>query len=338
MLHRALLIAFAAAIAGSAVAAPTSRPATQPVPQLQVLPQPYDQASFTRDGVEIARYHFGQALHRPFVYPLIGPAGRSLVRMGHPRDPISHSHHNSIWISHHDVNGVSFWSDSRKGVIIHQRIEAYEDEGAAGDYGTATAAIRSLNHWVSTVGPDGKPLNTVLLVERRQTRIDLLPDNELMLTIDLQFETPPKSNGPVTFGKTAFGPIGVRMAKTVGTHDGGGVIRNSEGAVSEKEVFWKTARWVDYSGPITNHAIEGITLMDHPSNPSHPTGFHVRGDGWMGASLTLNEAKTVEPGKPLKVRYGLYVHNGKPEVKEIDAVWEKFAKIAPPADLTPKKK
>lgn len=176
------------------------------------------------------------------------------------------------------------------------------------------------------------------MVERRQTRIDLLPDNELLLTIDLQFETPPKSTAPVTFGKTPFGPIGVRMAKTIGTHDGGGVIRNSEGAVGEKEIFWKSAKWVDYSGPITNQAIEGITLMDHPLNPGFPTGFHVRGDGWMGASLTLNEAKTIEPGKPLKIRYGLYVHNGKPEVKDLAATWDKFAKAAPPGDLTPKKK
>lgn len=334
MLFRRLLAAVctAAVLTTPALAAPTSRPTTQPVPQLQLLPQPYDQASFTRDGREIARYHFGSALHRPFLYPLNGPSGRSLVRMGHPRDPVSHSHHNAIWVSHHDVNGVSFWSDARKGVIAHQRVEAYEDEGNTGDFGTPTAAIRSLNHWVSTAD------NKILLVERRQTRIDLLPDNELILTLDLHFETPPKATDTVTFGKTPFGPIGVRMAKTMGTHDGGGVIRNSEGAVNEKDVFWKTARWVDYSGPITNQALEGVTLMDHPSNPGHPNGFHVRGDGWMGASLTLNEPRIVEPGKPLKLRYGLYVHNGQPELTVIQGVWEKFAKTKPPADLGPAKK
>jgi hypothetical protein len=120
-------------------------------------------------------------------------------------------------------------------------------------------------------------------------------------------------------------------------HDGGGVIRNSEGASGEKEIFWKTAKWCDYSGPITNQAIEGISLMDHPSNPNHPTGFHVRSDGWMGTSLTLNDPRIVEPGKPLKLRYGLYVHNGQPSVAELNKAWEIFAKTTPP-DLTPKKK
>ena len=39
----------------------------------------------------------------------------SLTRMGHPHDPQSHSHHNSVWISHNSVNGISFWEDRGKG-------------------------------------------------------------------------------------------------------------------------------------------------------------------------------------------------------------------------------
>src|SRR5437762_298693 len=78
-----------------------------PVPSMQVVPQPYDQASFQRDGNDLTRYHFGPTLRRPFLFPIMGASGRSLTRMGHPHDPIGHSHHNSFWISHHDVDGVS---------------------------------------------------------------------------------------------------------------------------------------------------------------------------------------------------------------------------------------
>ncbi|MHC4329832.1 MAG: DUF6807 family protein [Planctomycetota bacterium] len=56
----------------------------KPVPRMQVVPMPYDQASFQRDGVELTRYHFGPGLHRPFLFPVSGPSGRSLTRMGHP--------------------------------------------------------------------------------------------------------------------------------------------------------------------------------------------------------------------------------------------------------------
>ena len=102
------------------------RAEAKPVPRIQAVPQSYEQISFQREGVEIARYHFGPALRRPFVFPLIGPAGLSLTRMGHPHDPESHSHHNSVWVSHNSVNGVSFWDDRAKGKIVHQRIEALD--------------------------------------------------------------------------------------------------------------------------------------------------------------------------------------------------------------------
>ena len=32
--------------------------------------------------------------------------------MGHPHDPVGHSHHNSVWIAHESVNGESFWVHS----------------------------------------------------------------------------------------------------------------------------------------------------------------------------------------------------------------------------------
>ena len=309
--------------AAGATPAPATRPDPKPVPPVQAVPQPYEQVSFQHEGAEVARYHYGPGLRRPFVFPVIGPSGLSLTRMGHPRDPEGHSHHNSVWVAHHDVNGVSFWDDRAKGRIVHRRVENFEDIADQ-----ASAWVTALNHWVHE--PDGR----VLLVERRRTTVQDLSGGERLLLIDLQLEAP--RDYPVTLGKTPFGLIGVRVAKTIGTNDGGGTIRNSEGAVDEKEVFWKKARWVDYSGPVTPKAVEGLTLMDHPANPNHPTVFHVRGDGWMGASLTHEGPRVIEPGTPLRLRYGLYVHEGMPEPKEIERRWEAFSKTGPP-DLTPKR-
>jgi hypothetical protein len=144
------------------------------------------------------------------------------------------------------------------------------------------------------------------------------------LILDLNLAAPRQ---PVRLGKTPFGLMGVRMAKTIGVHDGGGRIRNSEGAVNEKEVFWKPARWVDYSGPITPQTSEGITLMDHPANPNHPTVFHVRNDGWMGASLTFAGPRQIETDQPLRLRYGFYIHAGIPDRKQIEAIWEQFSEL-----------
>ncbi len=293
---------------------PAQESSPKPVPLMQAIPLPNQEISFQRDGRELARYYFGPDLNRPFVFPVIGPSGRSLTRMGHPHDPESHSHHNSVWISHNDVNGVSFWDDRAKGRIVHKRIERFED-------GPDAASVLTVNAWVALT-------NKVLLTERRLTTVQPLPKDEWLLIIDLELAA---EGQEVVLGKTPFGLIGVRMAKTIGVNDGGGTIRNSEGGVNETNVFWKPAKWVDYSGPITAKAVEGITLMDHPANPNHPAIFHVRNDGWMGAALTHSGPRTIPPGQPLKLRYGLYVHSGMPSPKVIERQWESFARTKPPA-------
>lgn len=306
-------------LCGTGWAAEIPLPSAKPVPSAQAVPLPHQQVSLQRDGQELARLHFDPSDLRPYVFPLNGPAGRSLTRMGHPHDPVSHSHHNSVWLSHHDVNGVSFWDDRGKGRIVVQRVETLED-------GNNEAAVVTVAQWRSETGP--------LLNERRRTAIRLLPRDEWLLLIDVQLSAVTTN---VTLGKTPFGLIGVRMAKTIGVNDGGGTIRNSEGAVDEKEVFWKPARWIDYSGPITPQAREGVTLMDHPSNPNHPSAFHVRNDGWMGASLTFDGPRVIEPGKPLHLRYGLYVHAGVPDSPSIEQQWKFFAALPLP-EIEPKAK
>ena len=299
----------------------TASSAPKPVPYMQVIPLPYHQASFQRDGVEIARYHFGPSLNRPFIFPVIGPSGRSLTRMGHPHDPESHSHHNSVWISHNDVGGISFWSDGGSGKIRHKRIVKFED-------GNQSSSIITENQWVSNTGK-------VLLLETRRLTALPLDDSEWLMIINMEFKA---EDAPVVLGKTPFGMIGVRMAKTIGVNDGGGTIRNSEGAVNEKTVFWKRAGWVDYSGPITNEKLEGITLFDHPDNPNFPSYFHVRNDGWMGASLTHNGPRTIHPDKPLHLCYGLYIHSDMKAKEVIEAKWKQFTKIRSTKLENPSKK
>jgi len=315
-LRRVLVCLFVAVLSGSSARGQEALGLLKPVPRLAVVPMPYQQASFQRDGVEITRYHFGGDLNRPYLFPVIGPSGRPLTRMGHPRDPESHSHHNSVWISHTDVNGVDFWGDGGKGKIRHKRIIKYEDGGES-------SAIVTENEWVTAEG--GR-----LLDETRQVTVLLLEGKEWLMVIDMELKAVDK---PVTLGKTPFGMIGVRMAKTIGVNDGGGRIRNSEGGVNEKEIFWKQARWVDYSGAVTDSAIEGVTLFDHPKNVNFPSFFHVRNDGWMGASLTFEGPRTIEADKPLRLRYGLYVHGDMKPIDAIEAQWKKFAELGPLTNL-----
>ncbi len=314
-------------------------PDAKPVPAMQVVPLPYQQASFEYQGRELTRYHFGPGLERPFWYPMIGPEGKSLTRMGHPRDPHSHRHHNSVWISHEKVSGVNFWSDGTGSKIVCRQVLQYED-------GPQEASMLCLNAWQDKAGK-------TVMIERRRTAVQAIngeekkgtvpicrngpegashkwglspffPGGEWLMVIDLQLEAP--ASGPVTLGETPFGLIGVRMAKTIGVNDGGGRILNSAGHVNEAHAFRQPAKWVDYSGPVTDRGRGGIAMLDHPSNPDHPTPFHVRDDGWMGASLTLKRPLVLQPGRPLRLRYGLWVHPGVPTREQVETRWGAFAK------------
>jgi methane monooxygenase PmoA-like len=305
-------------------------PDTKPVPRVQIIPLPDYQASFQLEGKELTRFHFDPKAKRPFWYPVLTSPGPSLVRIGHPHDPIGHRHHYGVWITHAAVSGVNFWDDETdngkdrvRGSIVHQRVLGYWD-------GDESASMMTLNHWIAD--RDGR----VLLVEKR--RSELLPldgAKSWMLIVDSEF-TAPKGQ-TATFEPSGFGLLSARMAKTIGVNDGGGRILNSEGQINEKNVFHKPAKWCDYSGRLTNDAdgLGGITLMNHPANPNHPTAFHVRDDGWMCDCLSLEKPVEVGDTQPLHVRWALWVHEGVPDEQLCETMWKKFAGL-PPAEMNRK--
>ena len=92
-------------------------------PKMQAVPLPGDVVSFQREGRELTAVHFSPTNERVFLYPVRSTHEASLTRMGHPHDPWGHSHHNSIWMSHSDVDGISFWNDRGKAtgrIVVDQ--------------------------------------------------------------------------------------------------------------------------------------------------------------------------------------------------------------------------
>jgi hypothetical protein len=303
----------------------------KPVPLIQALPLPHFMTAFQLEGEELTTCHYDPVDHRPFCYPIFTTQGRSLVRMGHPHDPHGHSHHNGVWIAHNKINGLDFWGDRPKdqGRIICQQIprEAYTD-------GDQAASMKMINHWVKAED------NSLQMIETRSITLQPIQGRSSWFMIwDLEYTAP--EGKPASIEPSFFGFIAVRMAKSIGVHDGGGRILNSEGQLNEEQVFRKPARWVDYSGRLTNKSdgLAGITLMNHPGNPANPTPFHVRNDGWMGCCLhpespevPKGETRAANPPplivskeKPLKLRYALWCHDGMSTQQQSEEHYQRFA-------------
>jgi hypothetical protein len=268
-------------------------------PRCRVIPLPDHQVSIVIDGTERTRWHYGQQYPRPFFYPFNGPSGVSLTRMGHP-GASNHDHHRSIWFAHAKVLGIDFWSDQTTARITQKYWLEYRD-------GDDAAMLATMLSWHD--GHDPQPL----LEQQVIAIIRPTEANETLLEIQTEFRPVADS---LEFDQSNFGFLAVRVAKTLSEHFGAGRLTNSDGLVGEKDaagkpnIFGKAARWMDYSGLVAEGILEGITYFDHPSNPGHPVHWHVREDGWMGASACMNGPLITRKNAPLRVRYLLHAHSG----------------------------
>lgn len=276
----------------------TAEPLGAPT-RCEVVPLPGQRVSFRIDGIEKTCWNYGADSPRPFFFPVLGPQGGYLTRMGHPGAP-NHDHHRSIWFAHHKVEGQDFWADDRGTRIRQKRWIAYQD-------GDEEAVMASLCGWY---GADGKELIEQELI----VALLPLPDGEYALEIQATFR-PGEGREQTQLGTTNFGLLAVRVAQSISAHFGQGRLTSSEGLQGEKAIFGKPARWMDYSGPIAvgegesrRMVAAGLTLFDHPDNPRHPTHWHVRDDGWMGAACCFEAEHRLTQNQPLGLRYLIHAH------------------------------
>lgn len=303
----------------------------RPMTRCQVLPLPGEQFQFQLDGREVTRWHFGQQSPRPFFYPLNGPSGHSLTRMGHPGAP-NHDHHRSLWFAHHDLLAIDFWTEKTSAVIRQKQWYAIAD-------GDAQARLAISLAWLD--GHDPTPIveQDVIITMRpepsgraEQQLSDQAGDWSLELQCD--FRTPAEG---VAFRRSNFGILALRVAKSLSVIFGDGVITGADRRQGEAELFGQPNRWIDYSGPIGRDGtgdlvIEGVAVIDHRSNPGHDAdpwaSWHVRDDGWIGPSLSRHRAVELQADTPLRCRYLAYVHAGSCDPQTIDSMADRFDRSA----------
>jgi hypothetical protein len=268
---------------------------------------------------------------RPYFYPVIGPTGVPVIRHwpiteGGPDEEHDHVHHKSLWYTHGAVNGVDFWADG-KGRIVHDKFLEIRS-------GPKVGVIQSQNNWIA---PDGK----LICTDTRTHRFYSRPEGTMM-----DFEvTIQASNGPVTMGDTKEGSMAIRLAPTMqlaptkamksrGQAAKGHII-NSEGQ-TDGAAWAKRATWCDYYGPIDGEVV-GVAIFDHPSNPRHPTWWHVRDYGLFAVNpFGVHDFEKDKPagagdlvipaGQSVTFKYRFVFHRGDEKQGKVAELYREYAK------------
>ncbi len=257
------------------------------------------------DGKLCTTYHFSKNVVRPFLNPVIGPDGKSLLRelFDKPEPPDhDHIHHRGILVAHGDVNGVDDWSEEEGHGF--ERHNCFRDMISGPVYGKIVAE----NSWVSKD-------EEKVITEIRTMKFYNVSEVRI-IDFEIVFQA---TEGKVIFGDTKEGGIlSVRIATPIRA-DRNGKIENAYGAIGESETWGKRASWCDYSGPL-NGEIVGLAVLEHPGSFRYQTYWHVRNYGLMTANpfalsyyyqdKNRDGAHVLEANRELKFSYRVYIHRG----------------------------
>ncbi len=273
------------------------------------------------DGQPFTEY-LTQSGAKPILWPILGPTGKPMTRaypMGEaPNEKKDHVHQRSLWFTHGDVNGISFWEESAKGGTIRHRRFVTIQSGPQ-------AVVETENDWL---GPKGQKV-----CEDRRRLTFAAQGETRWIDFDITLAA---SAGPVKFGDTKEGTFGLRIAETMKVEaKRGGRIVNSEGATDDK-AWGKRAAWVDYYGPVDGQTV-GIAVMNHPRSFRFPTYWHVRTYGLFAANpfgvrdFTGGKggdgSYTLPAGQSISFYYRVLFHKGDEKRAKVAGAYEAYAKL-----------
>ena len=223
-----------------------------------------------------------------------------------------HPHHKGVWFSVDEVNEIKFWAE--KGIIRNVSVTIDQAQGE-------WAGMTVVNHWLNL---DETPLL------KETTKVRILADRTMAFDIELA-----AIDKPVSFHDTKEGLFAIRLPNSMRESHGGGPVENAEGLQTTAKCWGQTSPWVDYAGPV-GHRKLAVTMFDHSSS-FRKSRYHVRDYGLFSASPFGEKAYTngaqpeapvtLEPGKSIRLSYGLHVREYTGDAKGAAEAYQRFAAL-----------
>ena len=295
------------------IAASTAAPPADPGYAWKRVPG--SEVTLMRAGEPVWTFRYDPKENWPYFHPIRIPGGPVMTGLS----PADHPWHRALWFSWKFIDGVNYWEfralKDPKSVPAGRTEFTGGEEVRTGKDGAAIA--------LDVEYRDG---GRVRLRERRRIRIEM-PRADGSYAIDwdgIFFAVGPD----VELNKdTGYAGLFFRASPTWREPR----YLNGEG-ISGPAVHQAAAEWIDLSGiDASGFGPFGVTLFDHPENPRFPAPWwrdRSRDDddiAYIGTGLLFSGPLKVTHSAPLRLRYRILVHAGRPSAEALEAEFRKFA-------------
>ena len=241
-----------------------------------------------------------------YVHPIHTPDGVD-VTDDFPADHLHHRGMSWMWpIVEAEEGKHNLW-DIRG---IHQKFEAWQLKTAGED----RARIGVMNGWY--VGAKK------VASERVELSVLRAANHGRCIDLSLTFEAsdqPVRLTGEMGPERKGYGGLCLRFAPRTGT-----IITTSAGR-GLKDSNLEPFPWADLSGSFgAAGAAAGAAVFVDRANPGFPNGWTLRNYGFLGVCWPGLQTYTLEPGKPVTLRYRLWAHDGLPEAGVLEDQYRRF--------------
>ena len=269
--------------------------------------------------------------HRPFLHPIMAPDGIGELT---EYSPGHHPHQTGLYWGFTRVNGTEIDPDTLKEWFykpdkpaeVQRKVGRDFFHHPDGDYWQCVSADvlvaagsevkwQTVYHMLNAAG-------NAILIERQNWALRV-QDEKIILDLEwigqAQIDT--------TIGEFPYGGMFLRMPFR---KENGGRALNSEGA-DQPNAEGQRARWVAVEMPIPGREemptpLCSIAIMDHPSNPDHPTPWRVDGQLGIGPSRGLLGDWKIPKSSSAVFRHRLVVACGGVDEEGIEREWQRFEK------------
>jgi len=244
----------------------------------------------------------------PYFYPLSGPlSGLSLTT----ESGSSYPHHRSLLFACDRVNGGNYWQGEN---AAGQVISAGPKLGACTP---ESAEILDECQW-------HKPGEEAVMRDQRLFKIVIAGPRLRILDATITWT----ASVDVTVLRTNHSLFALRAARDV-TPWGGGTLVNANGQVGEQATFGQPAAWCAYFGKRQGNPslVEGIALLDHPSNPWAPSPWFTRDYGFISPTPMnfVDKSWELAAGQAVTLKYRVLLFAGDPQEAEVERIYREWA-------------